>query len=114
MPSWTPTPGLVRSMSVQPPRGQGRVRLIEIVGVDLQPCGGTQVANTAGVGAVVVTKIAASVHRPHRPQRGQDSLFGHRPWMAHAGRPASAGLLLNQWLHRHRVAPAVWLGVTGR
>jgi len=53
-------PGLVRSMSVQPPRsgsGQGRVRLIDIEGVDLQPCGGTHVANTAEIGAVVVTKI---------------------------------------------------------
>jgi misacylated tRNA(Ala) deacylase len=50
-------PGLVRSMSVQPPRGLGRVRVIEIEGVDLQPCGGTHVANTAEVGAVVVTKI---------------------------------------------------------
>jgi misacylated tRNA(Ala) deacylase len=50
-------PGLVRSMSVQPPRGMGRVRVLEIEGVDLQPCGGTHVANTAEVGAVVVTKI---------------------------------------------------------
>jgi len=50
-------PGLVRSMSVQPPRGLGRVRVIEIDGVDLQPCGGTHVANTAEIGAVVVTKI---------------------------------------------------------
>ena len=53
-------PGLVRSMSVQPPRsanGQGRVRLVQVHGVDLQPCGGTHVANTAEVGAVVVTKI---------------------------------------------------------
>ena len=50
-------PGLVRSMSVQPPRGQGRIRVIEIEGVDLQPCGGTHVANTADIGAVVVTKI---------------------------------------------------------
>jgi misacylated tRNA(Ala) deacylase len=44
-------------MSVQPPRGLGRVRVLEIEGVDLQPCGGTHVANTAEVGAVVVTKI---------------------------------------------------------
>lgn len=50
-------PGLVRSMSVQPPRGQGRIRVLEIEGVDLQPCGGTHVANTAEIGAVVVTKI---------------------------------------------------------
>lgn len=50
-------PGLVRSMSVQPPRGQGRVRLIDIEGVDLQPCGGTHVANTAEIGAILVTKI---------------------------------------------------------
>ncbi|HRI18375.1 MAG TPA: alanyl-tRNA editing protein [Burkholderiaceae bacterium] len=50
-------PGLVRSMSVQPPRGQGRIRVIDIEGVDLQPCGGTHVANTADIGAVVITKI---------------------------------------------------------
>lgn len=53
-------PGLVRSMSVQPPRsadGQGRIRVLEIDGVDLQPCGGTHVANTAEIGAVIVTKI---------------------------------------------------------
>lgn len=50
-------PGLVRSMSVQPPRGTGRVRLLKIDEVDLQPCGGTHVGNTAEIGAVVVTKI---------------------------------------------------------
>jgi len=50
-------PGLVRSMSVQPPRGQGRVRVLDIEGVDLQPCGGTHVSNTAEIGRVVVTKI---------------------------------------------------------
>jgi len=50
-------PQLVRSMSVQPPRGSGRVRLVEIEGVDLQPCGGTHVANTADIGTVLVTKI---------------------------------------------------------
>ena len=50
-------PGLVRSMSVQPPRGQGRIRVLEIEGVDLQPCGGTHVANTAEIGAVVITRI---------------------------------------------------------
>ena len=50
-------PQLVRSMSVMPPRGQGRVRVLEIDGVDLQPCGGTHVANTADIGAVIVTKV---------------------------------------------------------
>ncbi len=50
-------PGLVRSLSVQPPRGQGAVRVIDIEGVDRQPCGGTHVANTADIGRVIVTKI---------------------------------------------------------
>jgi misacylated tRNA(Ala) deacylase len=50
-------PGLVRSMSVQPPRGLGRVRVLEIEDVDLQPCGGTHVSNTREIGNVVVTKI---------------------------------------------------------
>ena len=50
-------PGLVRSMTVQPPRGSGRVRLVDVQGVDLQPCGGTHVDNTAQVGAVIVTKV---------------------------------------------------------
>src|SRR5262249_24115682 len=53
-------PALVKSMSVQPPRGTGRVRTIRIGGesaIDFQPCGGTHVANTSEIGAVVVTKI---------------------------------------------------------
>ncbi len=50
-------PGLVRSMSVQPPRGLGRVRVIEVESVDLQPCGGTHVDNTADIGALGVAKI---------------------------------------------------------
>ena len=50
-------PQLVRSMSVTPPRGQGRIRVLEIDAVDLQPCGGTHVANTREIGNVVVTKI---------------------------------------------------------
>jgi len=48
---------LVRTMSVKPPSGTGRVRLMEIAGVDLQPCGGTHVRNTAEIGPVAVTKI---------------------------------------------------------
>lgn len=50
-------PQLVRTMSVKPPSGAGRVRLLEIAGVDLQPCGGTHVARTGEIGPVVVTKI---------------------------------------------------------
>ena len=53
-------PDLVKSMSVSPPRGSGTVRTVRIGGtepIDLQPCGGTHVANTAEIGRVVVTKI---------------------------------------------------------
>ena len=54
-------PALVKSMSVQPPRGTGRVRTIRIgagaAAIDYQPCGGTHVANTSEIGRVVVTKI---------------------------------------------------------
>ena len=50
-------PSLVRTMSVAPPRGHGRVRVLDIAGVDLQPCGGTHVASTGEIGRVRVTKI---------------------------------------------------------
>jgi misacylated tRNA(Ala) deacylase len=50
-------PNLVKTMSVKPPMGSGRVRLVEIVGYDLQPCGGTHVRSTAEIGAVRVTQI---------------------------------------------------------
>jgi misacylated tRNA(Ala) deacylase len=50
-------PDLVRTMSVRPPTGTGKVRLVEIDGVDLQPCGGTHVARTGEIGRVEVTKI---------------------------------------------------------
>jgi misacylated tRNA(Ala) deacylase len=50
-------PELVRTMSVKPPTGHGKVRLLEIDGVDLQPCGGTRVKNTAEIGPVEITKI---------------------------------------------------------
>ena len=50
-------PDLVRTMSVKPPTGAGHVRLLDIEGVDLQPCGGTHVRATAEIGAVDVTKI---------------------------------------------------------
>jgi misacylated tRNA(Ala) deacylase len=48
---------LVRTMSVKPPSGEGRVRLMEVEGVDLQPCGGTHVKTTGEIGAVRVSKI---------------------------------------------------------
>jgi len=50
-------PELIRTMSVRPPVGAGRIRLLEIPGVDLQPCGGTHVARTGEIGPVQVTKI---------------------------------------------------------
>ena len=54
-------PGLVRTLSVKPPRGTGRLRLVRIGAgeppVDLQPCGGTHVRNTAEIGGVQVVKI---------------------------------------------------------
>jgi misacylated tRNA(Ala) deacylase len=44
-------------MSVKPPMGTGKVRLIEIEGLDLQPCGGTHVRKVGEIGAVHVTQI---------------------------------------------------------
>jgi misacylated tRNA(Ala) deacylase len=48
---------LVRTLAVAPPRGSGRVRLVRVADVDLQACGGTHVANTREIGAIVVAKI---------------------------------------------------------
>ena len=59
-------PDLVRTMSVKPPRGVGRVRLLEIDGVDLQPCGGTHVANTREIGSIKVVKIEKKSARTRR------------------------------------------------
>ncbi|MBN9088445.1 MAG: alanyl-tRNA editing protein [Reyranella sp.] len=53
----TSRPELVKTMSVRPPMGQGRVRLLSIEGVDLQACGGTHVAQTAEIGRVECIKI---------------------------------------------------------
>ncbi|MGX7703790.1 alanyl-tRNA editing protein [Methylobacterium sp. Gmos1] len=50
-------PGLVKTMSVKPPVGSGRVRLVAIDGLDLQPCGGTHVARTSEIGMATVTAI---------------------------------------------------------
>ena len=59
-------PELVRTLSVQPPRGSGRIRLLEIPGVDLQPCGGTHVAATGEIGPVVVSKVESKGRRNRR------------------------------------------------
>ena len=50
-------PGLIKTMSVKPPMGLGKVRLVEIEGLDLQPCGGTHVARTGEIGRVLVTGV---------------------------------------------------------
>jgi len=59
-------PELVRTMSVKPPRGVGRIRLLEIDGVDLQACGGTHVANTREIGKLRVVKIEKKSARSRR------------------------------------------------
>jgi misacylated tRNA(Ala) deacylase len=59
-------PELVKTMSVQPPRGAGRVRLLNIPGVDLQPCGGTHVANIAEIGGIRVLKIRSEGKKNRR------------------------------------------------
>jgi misacylated tRNA(Ala) deacylase len=50
-------PDLIKTMNVKPPMGQGRVRLIRIGDVDLQPCGGTHVRNTSEIGLLRLGKI---------------------------------------------------------
>ncbi|MBT7361451.1 MAG: alanyl-tRNA editing protein [Rhodospirillaceae bacterium] len=59
-------PDLVKTMSVKPPSGAGQVRLIRIAGQDLQPCGGTHVANTSEIGPVTVTKIESKGRQNRR------------------------------------------------
>lgn len=59
-------PDLVRTMSVQPPRGKGKVRLLEIEGVDLQPCGGTHLRSSVEVGKVRIGKVEKKGKRNRR------------------------------------------------
>ena len=59
-------PELVKTMSVAPPRGEGRVRLLEIPGVDLQACGGTHVKNIAEIGRLAVARIRSEGKRNKR------------------------------------------------
>jgi misacylated tRNA(Ala) deacylase len=59
-------PELVKTMSVAPPRGEGRVRLLEIPGVDLQACGGTHVKSIAEIGRLSVARIRSEGKRNKR------------------------------------------------
>jgi misacylated tRNA(Ala) deacylase len=59
-------PDLVRTMSVQPPRDGGIVRLIEVEGVDLQPCGGTHVARTGEIGTLRIGKVESKGRQNRR------------------------------------------------
>ena len=59
-------PELVKTMSVAPPRGAGRVRLMEIPGIDLQACGGTHVRNTREIGHIAIAKIRSEGKRNKR------------------------------------------------
>lgn len=59
-------PELIRTMSVKPPMGLGRVRLLEIESVDLQPCGGTHVARLGEIGPITITKIESKGARNRR------------------------------------------------
>jgi misacylated tRNA(Ala) deacylase len=63
-------PELVKTMSVQPPRGAGRVRLLRIPGIDLQPCGGTHVRNIGEIGPVKVLRIRSEGKRNKRVEIG--------------------------------------------
>ena len=72
-------PGLVKTMSVKPPMGTGRVRLVAIGDVDLQPCGGTHVGSTGAIGRLAVTGIE---------KKGKQN---RRVRIALADRPTAAG-----------------------
>ena len=63
-------PELVKTMSVKPPRGAGRVRLVKIPGIDLQPCGGTHVRNIGEIGAIRVLRIRSEGKRNRRVEIG--------------------------------------------
>ncbi len=63
-------PELVKTMSVAPPRGQGRVRLLRIRDIDLQPCGGTHVRNIGEIGPIKVLRIRSEGKRNKRVEIG--------------------------------------------
>ncbi len=59
-------PELIRTLSVRPPRGAGRIRLLQIPGLDLQPCGGTHVRSTGEIGPVRIPKVEKKGRRNRR------------------------------------------------
>jgi len=59
-------PELVRTMSVQPPRGTGKIRMIRIGTIDYQPCGGTHLRNIKEIGSVRVSKIESKGRQNRR------------------------------------------------
>ena len=84
-------PALIKSMSVQPPRGSGTVRTIRVGDedqIDFQPCGGTHVANTAEIGAVVVTKIEKKSASSRRVVLGWAAPAGTNPITSRSDIPA--------------------------
>ncbi len=97
-------PELVKTMSVSPPMGAGRVRLVRISDVDLQPCGGTHVASTAEIGRVRVTKI----EKPPQPPRQSRLRSLLRPPPNRPARRLSN--LLHDTHKAERAAPASGIG----
>ena len=59
-------PEIIPTMSVAPPRGTGRIRLLKIGEIDLQPCGGTHVSRTGEIGHIRITKIESKGKRNRR------------------------------------------------
>ena len=59
-------PQLVRTMSVQPPRGTGSIRMIRIENIDYQPCGGTHLKNISEIGQARISKIENKGRRNRR------------------------------------------------
>jgi misacylated tRNA(Ala) deacylase len=130
-------PELVKTMSVKPPIGQGKVRLMDIPGVDLQPCGGTHVARTGEIGRIVVTKIESKGKRNRRvnvqladesamggsapmPER-PSSPWSYQQWLGDTAgdavawiqkqfdaAPSEAQTLMSA-MHAEAEAPVIWL-----